>query len=64
MEEKYLRVLWPCLQLFMEHPRFNESYLLQAFDGQQHYNAAYFVPEDLYREFRDEILEFQKSERK
>ena len=37
-------------QEYIEHARFDECYLVQALDGQQHYASAYFVPIDLYRE--------------
>lgn len=48
--EKYVMVLWPHSQEYMDHPRFDECYLVQALDGQEHYDSAYFVPIDLYRE--------------
>jgi len=32
--EKYISVYWPFSQEYMEHPRFNECYLLQAMEGQ------------------------------
>jgi hypothetical protein len=50
--KKYILVQWPYSQIFMDHPRFNECYLLQASDNQQHYDAAYFIPEDLYEELK------------
>lgn len=58
MHQKYVLVLWPYSQLVMEHPRFNECYLLQAFEQQQHYDCAYFVPEDIY----DEVVINQNSD--
>ena len=48
--KKYILVKWPNSQEFMEHPRFNECYLVQAIEGQEGFSAAYFVPEDLYNE--------------
>jgi hypothetical protein len=48
--ERYILVYWPFSQEYMEHPRFNECYLLQAMEGQEHFDSAYFVPIDLYRE--------------
>jgi hypothetical protein len=47
--KKYVMVLWHYSQKFMEHPRFNECYLVQGLEGQEHYDGAYFVPIDLYR---------------
>jgi len=56
MEEgRYIMVLWPYSQLFMKHPRFNECYLVQASSEQQHYDSAYFVPEDIYAELYEEL---------
>jgi len=55
MIEKYVLVKWPYSQVVMEHPRFNECYLLQAFEYQEQLDAAYFVPEDLYEELKNEI---------
>jgi hypothetical protein len=40
----------------MDHPRFNECYLVQAFDGQEHFDSAYFVPEDIYQFYKPEIM--------
>jgi len=48
--EKYILVYWPFSQEYMEHPRFNECYLLQAMKGQEHFDSVYFVPIDLCRE--------------
>jgi hypothetical protein len=43
--EKY--VLFTSLtQACMEHSRFNECYLLQALDGQRHFDSACFMPMD------------------
>ena len=53
--KKYLMVLWPFSQEYMEHPRFDECYLVQALEGQQHYASAYFVPIDLYREVNNKM---------
>lgn len=50
MNKKYVLVLWPESQEFMEHPRFTECYLLQASNEQAHFDAAYFIPEDLFEE--------------
>ena len=54
-ERRYIMVLWPYSQLFMDHPRFNECYLVQAFENQVYYDSAYFVPEDVYGELYAEI---------
>jgi hypothetical protein len=51
--EKYILVYWPYSQEYIEHPRFNERYLLQALEGQEHFDSAYFVPIDLHREVND-----------
>lgn len=49
-ERRYIMVLWPYSQVVMDHPRFHECYLVQALEGQLHYDCAYFVPEDIYAE--------------
>ena len=56
MNQKYILVEWPESQLFFEHSRFNECYLVQASDHQIQYDAAYFVPEDLYNEMLNESI--------
>jgi hypothetical protein len=55
MIEKYVLVQWPYSQIVMEHPRFNECYALTDLDNQDVVNSAYFIPEDLYAELKDEI---------
>lgn len=54
MEQKYILVQWPQSQLFMEHPRFDECYLVQPLEHQPQYSSAYFIPEDLYEELKVE----------
>ena len=49
-DSRYILVKWPFSQEFMEHPNFDECYLLQAFDEQEYYESAYFVPEYIYNE--------------
>ena len=39
----------------MKHPKFDECYLVQALEGQQQYECAYFVPIDLYREVNNKM---------
>ena len=51
--EKYILVYWPFSQEYMEHARFDDCYLLQALDGQEHFDSAYFIPIDLYWEVKD-----------
>ncbi len=51
--DKYIMVLWPESQMLMEHPRFNECYLVQAMSNQEHFDSAYFVPYDMYIEIND-----------
>jgi hypothetical protein len=48
--EKYVLVKWANSQVYMDHPRFDECYLLVALDNQEHFDSAYFVPIDIYRE--------------
>lgn len=50
MNKKYVLVLWPQSQEFMEHPRFIECYVLKALDDEDVVDLAYFVPEDLFEE--------------
>jgi hypothetical protein len=52
---RYIMVLWPESQQFMEHPRFNECYLVQALEGQEYFDSAYFIPEDIYLESNEEL---------
>lgn len=54
-EKKYIMVLWPYSQIFMEHPRFKECYLVQSLEGQEHLNSVYFISEDIYGEIYDEL---------
>lgn len=58
-ETKYIMVLWPYSQLFMDHPRFDECYLVQAIRNQQHFDSAYFVPEDIYAELHEELDKYR-----
>jgi hypothetical protein len=54
--KKYILVLWPFSQIIMEHPRFrSDCYLLQASEDQEHFDSAYFVPEDIYETYREKI---------
>ena len=48
-------VLWPYSQIFMDHPRFEECYLVQALSYQEHFDSAYFVPEDIYAELYEQL---------
>lgn len=54
-ERKYILVLWPYSQLFMEHSRFDECYLMQPIRNQKFYDSAYFVPEDLFTVVQAEL---------
>jgi hypothetical protein len=54
-DAKYIMVMWPFLQIFMEHPRFDECYLVQALGDQEHFDSAYFIPEDLYAELYEQL---------
>jgi len=42
--KKYVLVPWPHSQLFMDHPRFNECYVLADLDNQDVLESAHFVP--------------------
>ncbi len=53
--ERYVLVKWPFSQEFMEHPRFDECYLVQALPGQEDFYSAYFIPIDLFREVIDTL---------
>jgi len=45
--ERYILVTFPDVQEFMEEDWFNEeAYLCQAFEDQEHYDSAYFIPEN------------------
>ncbi len=44
---KYVFVGWPDCQLFMQHPRWKECYLIA---GDNAPDSSYMVPEDLFDE--------------
>jgi hypothetical protein len=48
-------VTWPFSQEFMEHPRFDECYLVHAQAHQEDFYGAYFVPIDLFCEVIDKL---------
>ena len=44
---EYTLVLFPEVQEYMEYNWFNkECYLLVAFDEQEHFDSAYFIPQN------------------
>ena len=51
--ERYILVLFPDSQNFMEHPRFDEC------EPSTENMGAYFVPEDLY----NEVLGIEESDK-
>ena len=53
--KKYILVEWPYSQIYMEHPRFYECYLRQGLIFQEFGDPAYFVPEDIYNELKNEV---------
>lgn len=50
--EKYVMVVFPDVQAFMEHPRWGECIFCQAIEGHECPDSAYMIPEDLYNEVR------------
>lgn len=55
--ENFVLVQWPESQIFMDHPRFNECYLLQAGPNQEYLDSAYFIPQDIYDEMYNQTTE-------
>tara|TARA_R100000808_G_C2065591_1_gene95181 strand:- start:406 stop:558 length:153 start_codon:yes stop_codon:yes gene_type:complete len=49
--EKYILILWPEVQDYMEEEWFNkEAILYQAMrDEQEHLDSAYFIPENRFK---------------
>lgn len=50
MQKKYVMVPWPECQAYMDHPRWNECYLVHAREDQQYHDSTYFIPLDLVEE--------------
>lgn len=48
---KYVLVEWPEIQDYMDHPRYNECYIVTPIIG-ENYISTYVVPEDLYEEIQ------------
>lgn len=49
MNERYIKVIWPEIQDYMDHPRYKECYIAQSLDSDI-IMSEYMVPEDLYFE--------------
>jgi hypothetical protein len=48
--EKYILILWPEVQDYMEEKWFNkEAILYQATDEQEYLDSAYFIPENRFK---------------
>lgn len=52
MKTKYILVSFPEIQLFMDHPRFNECIFCMEIEGHPCPDSSYMVPEDLYYEVK------------
>lgn len=61
--EKYVMVVFPEIQDFMEHPRWGECIFCQAIEGHECPDSAYMIPEDLYNEVRRNLplIEFVRD---
>jgi len=54
VDELYVLVKWPFVQNLMDADWFRaECILYQAFDDQEYFDSAYFVPLHRFFEFRD-----------
>lgn len=49
MNERYIKVIWPEIQDYMDHPRYKECYIVQSLDSDI-IMSEYMIPEDLYFE--------------
>ena len=47
---KYVLVTFPEIQLFMEHPRWNECIFCMSIEDHDCPDSSYMIPEDLYDE--------------
>lgn len=51
MSDLYVKVLWPEIQDYMDHPRYNECYMCESLgENDEPIVSVYMVPEDLYVE--------------
>lgn len=50
MNEKYIMITWPEIQLFMEHKKWSKCICCQEVKGHPCPSPAYMVPESLYDE--------------
>lgn len=48
--EKYILETWPEVQVYMEHPRWDECIFCQEIEGHPCPDNAYMIPESLYNE--------------
>ena len=54
--ERYILVEWPEIQDFMEHPRWEKCIFCQEIEGHPCLDRAYMVPESLYKEVNNKMV--------
>ena len=54
--ERYILVEWPEIQNFMNHPKWSECIFCMEIDGHPCPNQSYMVPEYLYKEVINELV--------
>lgn len=50
MNDLYVKVYWPEIQNYMDHPRYKECYMCESMDILDNSVSVYMVPRDLYIE--------------
>ena len=54
--ERYILVEWPEIQNFMSHPRWSECIFCTEIEGHPCPDSSYMVPESLYKEVNNELV--------
>ena len=55
MNDLYIKVYWPEIQDFMEHPRYKECYMCESLDVEDvNLVSVYMVPKNLYEEVQND----------
>lgn len=54
--ERYILVEWPKIQTFMDHPRWSECIFCMEIEGHPCPDNSYMVPESLYKEVNNGMV--------
>lgn len=54
--ERYILVEWPEIQNFMNHPKWSECIFCMEIDGHPCPDQSYMVPESLYKEVNNGVV--------